>query len=64
MNPDDTLQASEEGEAEGEEAILARGLQHSRHAKKFGNTYLTHLPPIVVWTLSEREGNEPSALLQ
>ena len=41
MNPDDTLQASEEVEVEGEEAIPARGfrLQHSLHAKKFRNTY-------------------------
>ena len=47
MNPDDTLQASEEVEVEGEEAIPARGLPSPTQPtrKEIQEHVLTHLPP-------------------
>ena len=67
MNPDDTVQASEEVGCEGEEAIPAKGLPSPTQPtrKEIQEHVLTHLlPPIVVWTLSEGEGNKPSAFSQ
>ena len=47
MNSDDTLQASEEVEVEGEEAIPARGLPSPTQPtrKEIQEHVLTHLPP-------------------
>ena len=47
MNPDDTLQASEEFEAEGEEAVPARGLPSPSQPTRaeIQERVLTHLPP-------------------
>ena len=63
MNPDDTVQASEEVEAEREEAIPARGLPSPSTADMQRNSRTridASASPIVVW----REGNEPSAFSQ
>ena len=61
MNPDDTLQASEEVEVEGEEAIPARGLPSptQQHPIKCCDTYRLSASQIVVWTLSERGTHLP-----
>ena len=47
MNPDDTLQASEECEAEGEEAVPERGLPSPTQPtrKEIQEHVLTHLLP-------------------
>ena len=47
MHPDDTVQASEEVEAEGEEAIPAKGLPSPAQPtrKEIQEHVLTHLPP-------------------
>ena len=67
MNPDDTLQASEEVGVEGEEANPARGLlspTQPRTKKKSRTRFDASASPIVVWTLSEGVENEPSAISQ
>ena len=65
MNPSDTVQASEEMEAGGEEeAIPARSLPFSSAANAQRNSRTridASTSSIVVWTLSEGERNEPSA---
>ena len=47
MNPDDTVQASEEVGFEGEETIPAKGLPSPTHPtrKEIQEHVLTHLPP-------------------
>ena len=67
MNPDDTVQASEEVEAEGEGSHSGKRPPVSSTADTQGNSG-TRIDasdsPIVVWTLSEGEGNKPSAFSQ
>ena len=64
MNPDDTVQVSEEVCVEGEEATPARGSLVSNAAdtqRNSGTRDDASASPIVVWTLFEGKGNEASA---
>ena len=64
MNPDDVQVSEEVGD---EEAIPAKALPSPTQPtrREIQEHELTHLPSsIVVWALSEGEGNKPSAFSQ
>ena len=64
MNPDVTLQASREVEVDGEEGIPARGFPSPTPTdtqRNSGTRIDASASPIVVRSLSEGEGNKPSA---